>query len=257
MGQSMNVYLYVLIGTGITFLATVLGASVVFFVKGLKPTFHKLCLGFSSGIMLAAAVWSLIIPATEMATENGVFPIIPVLSGFILGCLFIFIVEKILSFYEKRKNLTLKRSGVLFIAVTLHNIPEGMAVGLALALACLENSGIASAFTLAIGMAIQNIPEGATISLPLRHEGMSRFKAFTFGAISGIVEPIGGILTVLLIGSITGILPYLLAFSAGAMVYVTIKELLPESQSEGKSMLGTIAFIVGFLLMMTLDICLG
>ena len=253
----MNVYLYVLIGTGITFLATVLGASVVFFVKGIKPTFHKLCLGFSSGIMLAAAVWSLILPAVDMATESGVLPIFPVLIGFVAGCLFIFLVENILSYYEKRKNLTFKRSGVLFIAVTLHNIPEGMAVGLALALACIENSGITTAFTLAIGMAIQNIPEGATISLPLRNEGMSRFKAFSFGAISGIVEPIGGMITVLLIGSITGILPYLLAFSAGAMVYVTVKELLPESQSEGKSMLGTVSFIIGFLLMMTLDICLG
>lgn len=253
----MNVYLYVLIGTGITFLATVLGASVVFFVKGIKPTFHKLCLGFSSGIMLAASVWSLILPAVDMAFENGSIPIIPVLCGFIAGCLFIFLVEKILNFYEKRKNLTFKRSGVLFIAVTLHNIPEGMAVGLALALACLEGSGLSAAFILAIGMAIQNIPEGATISLPLRHEGMSRFKAFSFGAISGIVEPIGGLLTVLLIGSITGILPYLLAFSAGAMVYVTVKELLPESQADGKSMLGTISFIVGFLIMMTLDICLG
>ena len=253
----MNVYLYVLIGTGITFLATVLGASVVFFVKGIKPTFHKLCLGFSSGIMLAASVWSLILPAVDMAFENGTIPIIPVLCGFIAGCLFIFLVEKILSFYEKRKNLTFKRSGVLFIAVTLHNIPEGMAVGLALALACLEGSGLSAAFILAIGMAIQNIPEGATISLPLRHEGMGRCNALSFGEISGIVEPIGGLLTVLLIGSITGILPYLLAFSAGAMVYVTVKELLPESQADGKSMLGTISFIVGFLIMMTLDICLG
>ncbi len=253
----MNVYLYVLVGTGITFLATVLGASVVFFVKGIKPSFHKFCLGFSSGIMMAASVWSLIIPATEMAIENEIAPVMPILIGFILGCLFIFIVEKILSFYEKKKNLSFKRSGVLFVAVTLHNIPEGMAVGLALAMACLENSSITVAFTLAIGMAIQNIPEGATISLPLRQEGMSRFKSFMFGAISGIVEPIGAMLTVLLIGSISGVLPYLLVFSAGAMVYVTVKELLPESQSQSSGMLGAFSFLIGFLLMMTLDICLA
>ena len=253
----MNVYLYVLIGTSITFLATVLGSSVVFFVKGIKPTFLKLCLGFSSGIMIAASIWSLIIPACEMSEENGISPILPILIGFVLGCVFIFLVQKIIDYYEKKKKISFKRSGVLFVAVTLHNIPEGMAVGLALALACLQNSSITVAFTLAIGMAVQNIPEGAAISLPLRQSGMGRFKSFLFGAVSGVVEPIGAMLTVVMIGYILGLLPYLLAFSAGAMVYVTIKELIPDSQADGSVMLGSVAFIVGFLLMMTLDICLG
>lgn len=255
----MNVYLYVLIGTGITFLATVLGASVVFFVKGLKATFHKLCLGFSSGIMLAAAVWSLIIPATEMATENGVFPIIPVLSGFILGCLFIFIVEKILSFYEKRKNLTLKRSGVLFIAVTLHNIPEGMAVGVVIAGMLSQNTGITltGALALAIGIAIQNFPEGAIISMPLKSEGDSKVKAFIYGTLSGIVEPIGAILTILLTSYLTPFLPYFLSFAAGAMLYVVIEELIPQSQVGEHSNIGTIGVAIGFTLMMILDIALG
>lgn len=254
----------VAIGLLIPFLGTTLGSAMVFFMKKhINKKIEKMLLGFAAGVMIAASIWSLINPAINMAEEQGIPGWIPAGIGFMLGILFLLALDHIIPHLHIKTDkpegirTKLKNSTMMVLAVTLHNIPEGMAVGLALALACLENSGIAAAFTLAIGMAIQNIPEGATISLPLRHEGMSRFKAFTFGAISGIVEPIGGLVTVLLIGSITGILPYLLAFSAGAMVYVTIKELLPESQSDGKSMLGTIAFIVGFLLMMTLDICLS
>lgn len=255
----MNTYLYVLIGTGITFLATVIGSAVVFLMKGVNPVYHKICLSFSSGIMMAAAVWSLIVPAIEMAVEEGNLPIIPVISGFVLGVLFIFLVEKLIELNGRKKQKNHKRTAVLFVAVTMHNIPEGMAVGLSLALACIEGGMVtlASAFTLVLGMAIQNIPEGAAISMPLKQEGMSSAKAFFCGAISGIVEPIGGLLTVLLIGSITSIMPYLLCFSAGAMVYVVIKELLPESQAGGYNFLSTMFFILGFILMMALDISLG
>ena len=253
-----------LVGLLIPFLGTTLGAGMVFFMKNQMNTkVQKLLLGFAAGVMIAASIWSLIIPSLDMAEEQGEIRWLPAAIGFSLGIVFLLALDHIIPHLHLKTDkpegikAKFKNSTMMVLAVTLHNIPEGMAVGLALALACIENSGITTAFTLAIGMAIQNIPEGATISLPLRNEGMSRFKAFSFGAISGIVEPIGGMITVLLIGSITGILPYLLAFSAGAMVYVTVKELLPESQSEGKSMLGTVSFIIGFLLMMALDICLG
>ncbi len=262
----MNQYIGVLIGTGITFLATVLGAAMVFFFKkGVKPNFQRFFLGFAAGIMIAASVWSLLIPAIEMSEKQPGISWLPAALGFIFGGVFLLILDTIiphLHFNEEKPEgmkSSFKRTTMLFIAVTLHNIPEGMAVGLAFAVATTANSTItiASAIALTIGMALQNFPEGAAISLPLRQEGMSRLKSFVYGALSGIVEPLGGLITVALVATIANILPWFLSFAAGAMIYVVVEELIPESQTEEHSNLGTIGVMFGFVIMMVLDVALG
>lgn len=262
----MNQYIGVLIGTGITFSATVLGAAMVFFFKNrINPNFQRFFLGFAAGIMIAASVWSLLIPAIEMSEKQGVISWLPAALGFLFGGIFLLILDTLiphLHFNEKNPEgvkSSFKRTTMLFIAVTLHNIPEGMAVGLAFAVATTANSTItlASAIALTIGMALQNFPEGAAISLPLRQEGMSRLKSFAYGALSGIVEPIGGLLTVVLVATITNILPWFLSFAAGAMIYVVVEELIPESQTDQHSNLGTIGVMLGFVIMMILDVALG
>ena len=254
-------------GTGITFLLTTLGAAVVFFMKKsvASEKIEKIFLGFAAGVMIAASVWSLLIPAIERAEQLGKTGWIPASGGFIIGVLFLMGLDKLLPYFhaglEREKNVQqgLKRSTLLVFAVTLHNIPEGMAVGLAFGLAAQDNDNVqlAAAFALAIGIGVQNLPEGAAISLPLMQEGMGKGKAFLYGMLSGIVEPIFGILTVLIAGSVVPLMPWLLSFAAGAMLYVVVEELIPEAHLGDVPHLGTFGVMAGFLLMMILDVALG
>lgn len=255
-----------LMGTGGTFLLTALGAAVVFFFrKEMSVDVRRLFLGFAGGVMIAASVWSLLIPAIEMAEEQGKTGWIPAAGGFILGGLFIFILDKLLPHLHvdgiepEGLHSSFKRTTLLVLAVTLHNIPEGLAVGLTFGLAAQGNSSVtlASAVVLAVGIGIQNFPEGAAISLPLRQEGLSRSRAFLYGAASGIVEPIAGVIGVILVGSIVGIMPWLLAMAAGAMLYVVVEELIPEACLGEHSHKGTGGVMAGFLVMMILDVALG
>ena len=249
------------------FLGTALGAAMVFLLRGkMSDLLRKLLLGFASGVMVAASVWSLLIPSLEMAAENGGITWLPAAVGFVLGILFLLLLDTLIPHLhigaEKPEGLTRncqwKRTTMLSVAVTLHNIPEGMAVGVILASAMAEGSTIpmSAALALAIGIAIQNFPEGAILSMPLHSEGMGKGKAFAIGAFSGIVEPIASLLTILLISFISPALSYLLAFAAGAMMYVVIEELIPEAQAEPHSNIPTIGFTLGFVLMMILDYAL-
>ncbi len=254
------------IGLVLPFLGTVLGAGTVFFLKknmGLR--LQKLLLGFASGVMVAASVWSLLIPAIEMSEAAGGVAWIPAVVGFLLGMGFLLVLDTVIPHlhlneeHPEGRPSSLGKSFMLVLAVTLHNIPEGMAVGVVLA-GMLEGSTVittASALALAIGIAVQNFPEGAVISAPLVSNGLSRPKAFFYGAMSGIVEPIGAILTILLTSVVTPVLPYILAFAAGAMIYVVVEELIPESQAGAHSNVGTVGVAMGFALMMVLDVALG
>lgn len=263
----MNGVLLAAAGTGLTFLLTTLGAAVVFFLKknAFSEKIERIFLGFAAGVMIAASVWSLLIPAIEKAEELGKIGWIPAAGGFVLGVLFLMGLDKLLPYFhagldrEKGVEQGMKRSTLLVCAVTLHNIPEGMAVGLAFALAAQDNSSVllAAAVALAMGIGIQNFPEGAAISLPLRQSGMSRTKAFLYGMASGLVEPVFGILTVLVAGSVVPLMPWLLAFAAGAMLYVVVEELIPEAHLGDFPHLGTFGVMVGFLIMMVLDVALG
>lgn len=256
----------VVLGLTIPFLGTFLGAACVLFMKGqLKPIVQKSLLGFASGVMVAASVWSLLIPSLEQSKGMGKLSFIPAVIGFSLGIVFLLAMDRLIPHLHLNSNepegikANLKKTTMLVLAVTLHNIPEGMAVGVVFAGFLSENSSItfAGALALAIGIAIQNFPEGAIISLPLRSEGNSKGKSFLYGAMSGIVEPIGAVITIAVSSLILPILPYLLSFAAGAMIYVVIEELLPEASEGEHSNLATIWFSVGFLLMMVLDVALG
>ena len=256
----------ILTGVLIPFLGTILGAATVFLMKNeLNKKIEKILLGFASGVMIAASVWSLIIPSIEMAEEQGQIAWMPAAIGFLLGIAFLLVLDSIIPHMhlesEKPEGIKakLKKTTMLVLAVTIHNIPEGMAVGVLFAGAIIGNTGvtIAGALTLAIGIAIQNFPEGAIISMPLRSEGMSKSKAFLYGAISGIVEPIAAVITILLTNFVVPILPYLLSFAAGAMIYVVVEELIPESQAGEHSNIGTIGVSLGFVIMMILDVALG
>lgn len=264
--SELSPVLLALIGTSITFLATAIGAATVFFFRGkVPPHFQRVFLGFAAGVMIAASVWSLLIPSIEMAENQGLIGWIPATGGFILGGLFLFLLDRLMPHLHiitnqvEGMNSKLKRTTMLILAVTLHNIPEGMAVGLTFGLAGGDSSvvTIASAMALAIGMGLQNLPEGAAISLPLKNEGISNKKAFVYGALSGIVEPIFGVLAVLVAGSITPLMPWLLSFAAGAMIYVVVEELIPEAQLGEHSHLGTAGVMAGFVIMMVLDVALG
>jgi len=255
-----------LIGLLIPFLGTTLGSALVFLMKDkLNKKVEKIILGFASGVMIAASIWSLLIPSINMAEEQGVTAWAPAASGFLLGIVFLLLLDSLIPHLhlgsEKPEGVKskLKKTTMMVLAVTLHNIPEGMAVGVTFAGALLGNAGITmtGAIALAIGIAIQDFPEGAIVSMPLKSEGMSKSKAFLYGALSGIVEPIAAIITILLINVLTPILPYLLAFAAGAMIYVVVEELIPESQQGEHSNLGTIGVAVGFVIMMILDVALG
>ena len=256
----------VAIGLLIPFLGTTLGSAMVFLMKDkINPKVQKLLLGFAAGVMIAASIWSLIIPSIDMAEEQGIISWLPAAIGFILGIGFLLLLDSIIPHLHLNSKkpegikAKLKNEIMMVLAVTLHNIPEGMAEGIVFAGMLVADSGItvASAFVLATGLAIQNFPEGAIISMPLKDEGMSKTKAFIYGTLSGIVEPIGAIITILLTTSVVPILPYLLAFAAGAMIYVVVEELIPESQEGEHSNIGTIGVAIGFVIMMVLDIALG
>ena len=246
------------------FLGTALGSAMVFLLRGaMSDMLRKLLLGFASGVMVAASIWSLLLPSLEMGNEAGGITWLPAAVGFVLGILFLLLLDTLIPHLHigadkpegMTRNCQWKRTTMLSVAVTLHNIPEGMAVGVILASAMAEGAAIpmSAAWALAIGIAIQNFPEGAILSMPLHSEGMSKGKSFLIGALSGIVEPIASILTILLIGFISPALPYLLAFAAGAMMYVVVEELIPEAQAEPHSNIPTLGFTVGFVLMMILD----
>lgn len=261
-----EVFKLVLLGTGLTFLATVAGAAMVFFFRHtIHPKMQRVFLGFAAGVMIAASVWSLLIPAIDMATEQGKIGWLPAAGGFLLGVLFLLLLDNLLPHLHldstKPEGLpsSFKRTTMLIFAVTLHNIPEGMAVGLSFGMAATGNQTVTltAAFALAIGMALQNFPEGAAISLPLRQEGFSRWKSFFWGGLSGIVEPIAGLLTVLAMSAIAPLMPWLLAFAAGAMLYVVVEELIPEAHLGEHSHIGTFGVMAGFLVMMVLDVALG
>ena len=254
------------IGLAIPFLGTMLGSAMVFFMKNkMNAKLEKLLLGFASGVMIAASIWSLLIPSLDMAKEQKVAEWIPASIGFLLGIVFLLVLDSVsphLHLNSKKPEglkAKLQKVTMMVLAVTLHNIPEGMAVGVVFAGTIAQNSGItlAGAMALAIGIAIQNFPEGAIISMPLRAEGVSKSKAFFYGALSGIVEPIGALLIIFLANIFFPVLPYLLSFAAGAMVYVVIEELIPEAHEGEHSNINTIGFAIGFVIMMILDITLG
>lgn len=265
--ENMSPMMLALLGSGFTFLMTALGAAVVFFFKKeIKENFRKIFLGFAAGVMIAASVWSLLIPAIEEAELQGWAPYIPAAGGFILGGVFFLLLDSFLPHLHPGSDepegikTNFHKTTMMVIAVTLHNIPEGMAVGLAFAVAAGTSDTtvtLASAAALALGIGIQNFPEGAAISLPIRQNGQSRMKSFIIGALSGIVEPIACVLTVLLAGAIAPAMPWLLSFAAGAMVYVVVEELIPEAHLGEHSNIGTIGVMAGFVIMMVLDVALG
>lgn len=256
----------ILTGILIPFIGTMTGSAMVFLMKNkLDDKVEKLLLGFASGVMIAASIWSLLIPAIDMAGEQNIYEWVPAAVGFLTGVLFLTGLDKVMPHIrldnDKPEGLKLKirKSTMLALAVTFHNIPEGMAVGVALAGASLGNTGITmtGAFTLAAGIAIQNFPEGAIISMPLKNDGMSKPKSFIYGTLSGIVEPTGALITLALVELVVPILPYLLAFAAGAMIYVVVEELIPAAQSDNSFNLGTIGVALGFVVMMILDVNFG
>ena len=245
----------------IPLLGTALGSAFVFFMKKDMPALlQKVLLGFASGVMVAASVWSLIIPSIEMG--EGTSAIIPPTVGLLAGFAFLLLIDYITphihaSGEAEGPESHLSRTAKLALAVTIHNFPEGMAVGVAIAGALTADFNMAGAFALSLGIAIQNVPEGAIISMPLRAEGNSRLRSFGIGALSGIVEPIGGALVLLLTTAVLGIMPYMLAFAAGAMLYVVVEELVPDYSQGQHSNIGTVGFALGFALMMVLDVVLG
>ena len=256
----------VLRGICIPFLGTMLGAACVFFQKNnMHPLVQKVLTGFAAGVMVAASIWSLLIPAMDQVESMGKFAFVPAVIGFWLGVLFLLALDFVIphmhlgSSEAEGPKTNLKKTTMMVLAVTLHNIPEGMAIGVVYAGLLLgeQEISLAAATALSIGIAIQNFPEGAIISMPLQAEGMKKPKAFVLGALSGIVEPIGAVLTVLAAGLVVPVLPYLLSFAAGAMIYVVVEELIPEMSQGKHSNIGTIAFTAGFTLMMMLDVALG
>lgn len=255
------------IATMFTWLVTALGASVVFFFKTINRKVLDGMLGFAAGIMIAASFWSLLAPAIEMSENTGKPSWLPAVVGFLTGGLFLWIIDKILPHlhlgYSKSEAEGIKtgwnKSILLVLAITLHNVPEGLAVGVAFGAVAsgLPSVTIAGAIALAIGIGIQNFPEGTAVSVPLRREGLSRFKSFWYGQLSGIVEPIAGVIGAVAVMSMTNFLPYALSFAAGAMIYVVVEELIPESQLNKNNDISTIGAMIGFALMMFLDVALG
>jgi ZIP family zinc transporter len=262
-----NPVLLAFLATLFTWGVTALGSAMVFFFKSINQKVLNSMLGFAAGVMIAASFWSLLAPAIEMAEESGTSGWIPAVVGFLSGGAFLFIVDKILPHVhmdlavEEAEGIKTQwqRSILLVLAITLHNIPEGLAVGVAFG-ALAINADIATltgAIALAVGIGLQNFPEGAAVSIPLRREGFSRLKAFNYGQLSGMVEPIAGLLGAYLIISVQPILPYALAFAAGAMIFVVVEELIPESQTGHETDYSTIGAMLGFAVMMFLDVALG
>lgn len=255
-----------MIGVLIPFFCTTLGAAAVFlFREKVNDKIISAFLAFAAGIMVSASIFSLILPALDAAEEQGMISWIPVCVSFMFGGLFLLLVDRIVPHFHPQSNTTeglpssLKKTTMLVFAVTLHNIPEGMAVGLmfGLALQTKDAAAISAAFALAIGIGIQNIPEGAAVSLPMKKEGLSNPRAFLYGTLSGLVEPIAAVIAILFVSIVDGLMPWLLAFSAGAMIYVVVEELIPEAHMDEHSHVATMVFMVGFALMMVLDIALG
>lgn len=255
-----------ILGVFIPLIGTSLGSACVFFLKGeISDKLQKVLLGFAAGVMVAASVWSLLIPAMDMSADMGKFSFVPALIGFLLGMGFLLLMDSVIphmhvgSEEPEGTKSKLQKTTMLILAVAIHNFPEGAACGAIFAgvLTGETNVTMAGAIALSIGIAIQNIPEGAIISMPLRSHGVSKGKSFWYGVLSGVVEPIGAILAIMLASLVTPILPYMLAFAAGAMMYVVVEELIPETSEGGHSNLGTIAFAIGFSLMMVLDVALG
>ena len=256
-----------LLGTCFTWLMTALGASLVFFFRTINRKALDGMLGGAAGVMIAASFWSLLSPAIAMVEEAGGIPWIPPLVGFLSGGLFLWGIDKLLPHLHpgfptqeaEGIKTSWQRSVLLVLAITLHNIPEGLAVGVAFGAAAAGHpaASIGAAIALAIGIGIQNFPEGAAVSVPLRREGLSRYKSFMYGQFSGMVEPIAGVLGAVAVVYMQPILPYALSFAAGAMIYVVAEELIPESQAEKHSDIATIGVMLGFAIMMTLDVALG
>lgn len=263
--MTLSLFAAAALGLGLPLAGTTLGAAIAFFLKeGLKPRLQKTLLGFASGVMIAASVWSLLLPAMEMAVEQGVAEWLPAAGGFLLGILFLLALDELVphlhldSAQPEGRPASLGRSAMLVLAVTLHNIPEGMAVGVVFAgmLTGAHSISLASALALSIGIAVQNFPEGAVISMPLV-EACGRRRAFLYGFLSGVVEPLGALLTIALTTQLLPALPWVLSFAAGAMFYVVVEELIPEAQSAPHTNAGTIGAAVGFALMLVLDVALG
>ncbi len=247
-------------------LGTVIGSAFVFFMRGeMSPLLQSTLLGFASGVIVAASVWSLLIPSIEMSGVIGAMSVIPAAVGFLAGMVFLLLIDELTPHLHigavspEGPQSRLSRTAMLTLAVTIHNFPEGMAVGVVIAsmMQGTESISMAAALAVSLGIAIQNIPEGAIISMPLRTEGNSRGKAFLIGSLSGVVEPLGSLLIIALASLMTPVLPYMLAFAAGAMLYVVVEELIPEASRGKHTNLSTIGFAIGFVLMMTLDVVLG
>jgi len=253
--SNLNPVLQALLATLMTYGFTMAGSALVFFFKHTNRNVMDTMLGLAGGVMIAASFFSLISPAIERAEELGQIPWLVVSVGFFLGGVLLFIADKISS--KVLKNESTKKNLMLMLSITIHNIPEGMVVGLAFGSLIYGNTTLSSALMLALGIGIQNFPEGSSISLPLRRSGMSRKKAFFWGQISGIVEPIAGVLGALLVMKIQWILPISLAFAAGAMIYVVVEEIIPESQTNKRKDLMAFATLIGFIIMMVLDVGLG
>lgn len=257
--------LLILTGLLLPLLGTMIGSAFVFFLRGeITPRLQKTLLGFASGVMVAASVWSLLIPSIEMCGDMGRWSVLPSAVGFLAGIGFLLVIDMItphlhLTGDREGPKSKLSRTAMLSLAVTIHNLPEGMAVGVVLAgvLDGATDITMAAALAVALGIAIQNIPEGAIISMPMRAEGHSRTRSFAYGALSGVVEPLGALLVLILATWITPLLPYLLAFAAGAMLYVVVEELIPEASGAPHSNLSTLGFAIGFVAMMVLDVVLG
>ncbi len=255
----------VLGGLLLPFLGTALGAGCVFFMKReMHLTLQRILTGFAAGVMVAASVWSLIIPSLDLAADMGKWSFMPAVGGFWLGILLLLVLDRVIPHMHMNQQCEglhcgLSKSTMLVFAVTLHNLPEGMAVGVVFAGWMSGNAemSFAGALILALGIAIQNFPEGAIISMPLHAQGLSKPRAFVYGVLSGIVEPLGALITILAAEFFTSLLPYCLSFAAGAMFYVVVEELIPEMSEGEHSNIGTIAFSVGFTLMMILDVALG
>ena len=256
----------IVIGLIIPLLGTMLGSAFVFLMKGeMSLRLQKSLLGFASGVMVAASVWSLLIPAMDMEAEKGALSVLPAAVGFLLGIGFLFLIDELTPHLhigtDKPEGMTsrLSKTAMLALAVTIHNLPEGMAVGVVFAGAenGMANISLTSAVAVSLGIAIQNIPEGAIISMPMRAAGNSRWKSFLIGSLSGAVEPVGAVAVLLLASLLMPVLPYMLAFAAGAMFYVVVEELIPEASNGQHSNLSTIGFAIGFVLMMVLDVVMG
>lgn len=263
--EGLNPVLGAFIATLFTWFITLLGAALVFFFKKPNKNVLDAMLGFAAGVMIAASFWSLLSPAIDMAENLNMIPWLVAFVGFFSGGVLLFIGDRVFSFIEKRKTKdnrdpkSFKRCLMLILSITLHNIPEGLAVGVAFGTATygLDGATLGAACVLALGIGLQNFPEGTAVSVPLRREGMSRTKAFFFGQLSGVVEPVSAVIGALLVLKVRFLLPYLLAFAAGAMIYVVVQELIPESQTNKKKDIMALFTLVGFSVMMILDIALG